>query len=62
MHRLVAPATALLGSSLSFTSASTACCTFRATVSPLQLVLEVGFFGCALTKTHTTGGEQLPGV
>ena len=27
-----------VGSSLSFTSASTASCTFRATVSPLQLV------------------------
>ena len=42
MHRLVAAAAALLGSSLSFTSVSIACCTFRATVSPLQLVSESG--------------------
>ena len=37
VYRLVAAVTALLGSSLNLTSASTASCTFRATVSPLQV-------------------------
>ena len=52
-----------VGRFIEFASTSATSCAFRATASPLQLVSEVGFFGFALTKTHTArGGEQLAGV